>query len=45
MISLKSGDGSGGNGGSVVRYAFFRNPAIPIRFADGIFVDRPAGIF
>ncbi|HOP13796.1 MAG TPA: SusC/RagA family TonB-linked outer membrane protein, partial [Lentimicrobium sp.] len=27
-----SGDGYGGNGGSVVRYAFFRNPAIPIQF-------------
>ena len=40
-----SGDGYGGNGGSVVRYAFFRNPAIPIRFADGSFVDRPAAYF
>ncbi|MFA5816586.1 MAG: TonB-dependent receptor [Bacteroidales bacterium] len=40
-----SGDGYGGNGGSVVRYAFFRNPAIPIRFADGTYVDRPAGYF
>lgn len=37
-----SGDGYGGNGGSVVRYAFFRNPAIPVRFPDGRFVDRPA---
>lgn len=40
-----SGDGAGGNGGSVVRYAFFRNPAIPIRFGDGTFVDRPAEYF
>jgi TonB-linked SusC/RagA family outer membrane protein len=40
-----SGDGAGGNGGSVVRYAFFRNPAIPIRFADGTYVDRPAEYF
>lgn len=41
-----SGDGYGGNGGSVVRYAFFRNPAIPIKFDDGInFVDRPAEYF
>ncbi len=40
-----SGDGAGGNGGSVVRYAFFRNPAIPIRFPDGTFVDRPSEYF
>lgn len=40
-----SGDGLGGNGGSVIRYAFFRNPAIPIRFADGRYVDRPAEYF
>jgi TonB-linked SusC/RagA family outer membrane protein len=40
-----SGDGAGGNGGSVVRYAFFRNPAIPIRFDNGTFVDRPAEYF
>lgn len=41
-----SGDGYGGNGGSVVRYAFFRNPAIPIKFDDGVtFVDRPAEYF
>jgi TonB-dependent starch-binding outer membrane protein SusC len=40
-----SGDGYGGNGGSVIRYAFFRNPAIPIRFADGKYVDRPAEYF
>ena len=40
-----SGDGAGGNGGSVIRYAFFRNPAIPVRFDDGTFVDRPAEYF
>ncbi|MFO7617134.1 MAG: TonB-dependent receptor, partial [Bacteroidales bacterium] len=40
-----SGDGYGGNGGSVVRYAFFRNPGIPIRFEDGTYVDRPAEYF
>lgn len=36
-----SGDGAGGNGGSVVRYAYFRTPAIPIYNADGSFVDLP----
>ncbi len=40
-----SGDGYGGNGGSVIRYAFFRNPAIPIKFPDGRWVDRPAEYF
>jgi len=41
-----SGDGYGGNGGSVVRYAFFRNPGIPVKFDDGVtFVDRPAEYF
>lgn len=40
-----SGDGAGGNGGSVIRYAFFRNPAIPVRFDDGHYVDRPAEYF
>ncbi len=37
-----SGDGFGGNGGSVVRYAFFRTPAIPVYDKDGEFVDLPA---
>jgi TonB-dependent starch-binding outer membrane protein SusC len=37
-----SGDGFGGNGGSVVRYALFRTPAIPIYDQDGNFVDLPA---
>ncbi|MDQ3535018.1 MAG: TonB-dependent receptor [Bacteroidota bacterium] len=36
-----SGDGAGGNGGSVVRYAFFRTPAIPIYDEQGVFTDRP----
>lgn len=40
-----SGDGAGGNGGSVIRYAFFRNPAIPIQFDNGTYVDRPSEYF
>jgi TonB-linked SusC/RagA family outer membrane protein len=36
-----SGDGAGGNGGSIVRYAYFRTPGIPIRDANGDFVDLP----
>ena len=36
-----SGDGAGGNGGSVIRYALFRTPAIPVRDASGNFSDRP----
>lgn len=36
-----SGDGAGGNGGSVVRYAFFRTPAIPVYDEDGTFTDKP----
>ena len=36
-----SGDGFGGNGGSVVRYAFFRTPAIPIKDENGQYVDLP----
>jgi TonB-linked SusC/RagA family outer membrane protein len=36
-----SGDGAGGNGGSVVRYAYFRSPAIPIRDSTGNFIDKP----
>lgn len=37
-----SGDGFGGNGGSVVRYALFRTPAIPIKDEEGEFVDLPS---
>ncbi|HYG00928.1 MAG TPA: TonB-dependent receptor [Chryseosolibacter sp.] len=36
-----SGDGAGGNGGSVVRYAFFRTPALPIYDETGGFLDLP----
>ena len=36
-----SGDGYGGNGGSVVRYAFFRTPPIPIYNEDGSYTDLP----
>ncbi len=36
-----SGDGFGGNGGSVVRYAMFRTPGIPIRDQNGQYVDLP----
>ncbi len=36
-----SGDGAGGNGGSVIRYAFFRTPAIPIYDANGEYTDKP----
>ena len=37
-----SGDGYGGNGGSVVRYALFRTPAIPVYDSAGIYSDLPA---
>jgi TonB-linked SusC/RagA family outer membrane protein len=37
-----SGDGAGGNGGSVIRYAFFRTPAIPVYTASGDFTDKPS---
>ncbi len=41
-----SGDGYGNSeGGSVVRYAMFRNPNIPIYNADGSFVDLPSIYF
>lgn len=36
-----SGDGYGGNGGSVIRYAFFRTPPIPVYNDDGSFSDLP----
>ena len=36
-----SGDGYGGNGGSVVRYALFRTPAIPIYDQPGVYSDLP----
>jgi len=37
-----SGDGAGGNGGSVIRYAFFRTPAIPIYNVNGDYTDKPS---
>lgn len=38
-----SGDGyQNDEGGSVVRYAFFRNPAVPIYDANGNYVDKPS---
>ncbi len=36
-----SGDGYGGNGGSAVRYALFRNPPVPVYEADGSYSDLP----
>ena len=36
-----SGDGYGGNGGSVVRYALFRTPAIPVYDSAGVYSDLP----
>ena len=37
-----SGDGYGGNGGGVVRYALFRTPAIPVFDSAGVYSDLPA---
>jgi TonB-dependent starch-binding outer membrane protein SusC len=37
-----SGDGYTSEGGSVVRYALFRNPAIPVYNSTGGFVDLPS---
>lgn len=37
-----SGDGYGGNGGSVVRYALFRTPPIPVFDSTGAYSDLPA---
>lgn len=37
-----SGDGYAGEGGSVARYALFRNPAIPVRDGNSGYVDTPA---
>lgn len=36
-----SGDGYGGNGGSVVRYALFRTPPIPIYDSSNVYSDLP----
>jgi len=40
-----SGDGFVSDGGSVVRYAFFRNPAIPVYNAAGGYVDLPSEFY
>jgi TonB-linked SusC/RagA family outer membrane protein len=40
-----SGDGFISEGGSVVRYAYFRTPAIPIRNAVGGYVDLPSDFY
>jgi len=37
-----SGDGYAGNGGSVVRYALFRTPPIPVYDSAGVYSDLPA---
>lgn len=37
-----SGDGSAGEGGSVVRYALYRSPAIPVFNSLGQYVDLPS---
>lgn len=37
-----SGDGYAGEGGSVVRYALFRNPAVPVYDDAGEFIDLPS---
>jgi TonB-dependent starch-binding outer membrane protein SusC len=37
-----SGDGYAGNGGSVVRYALFRTPPIPVYDSLGVYSDLPA---
>jgi len=41
MVS-SSGDGSAGEGGSVVRYALYRSPAIPVYNSAGGYVDLPS---
>lgn len=37
-----SGDGYAGEGGSVVRYALYRSPAIPVFNSNGNYVDLPS---
>ena len=44
MVS-SSGDGSAGEGGSVVRYALYRSPAIPVYNAQGGYVDLPSELY
>lgn len=40
-----SGDGYAGEGGSIVRYALFRSPAIPVYDTKGNFVDLPSDYY
>lgn len=40
-----SGDGYVSDGGSVVRYALFRSPAIPVYDSNGNFVDLPSDYY
>jgi TonB-linked SusC/RagA family outer membrane protein len=40
-----SGDGVAGEGGSVVRYALFRNPAIPVYDNQGKILDQPSDYY
>lgn len=42
QLISSSGDGFAGEGGSVVRYALFRNPAIPVYNETGNFIDLPS---
>ena len=44
-VVSSSGDGFISEGGSVVRYAYFRTPAIPIRNAAGGYVDLPSDFY
>ena len=40
-----SGDGSTSGGGSVVRYALYRSPALPVYNASGGYVDLPSELY
>jgi TonB-linked SusC/RagA family outer membrane protein len=45
QIISSSGDGYAGGGGSVVRYALYRNPAIPVLDSKGGYVDLPSAYY
>jgi TonB-linked SusC/RagA family outer membrane protein len=45
QLISSSGDGYAGGGGSVVRYALYRNPAIPVFNALGGYVDLPSAYY
>ncbi len=45
QLISSSGDGFAGEGGSVVRYALFRNPAIPVYTPTGSLVDLPSEFY